>query len=111
PAFPTRAIAAGAYINRSTNLLFEDCQFDNTTNTFVSNNTISFACYTQALTDATWSNCSFDGGQSTSVHLAAFLGGPSNAGGFGTNAGCRYLNCTANNLQQTGDRVLLAPLL
>lgn len=103
---------AGLRMARSRNTEFNNCSFDNTTNTFVGPliNTCGGQC--AGIEDATWINCSFDGTRSLGIAQGFHVSGFDFSGVVAKSSrNLLFLDCTANNIQQIGDQRLPAPVV
>jgi parallel beta-helix repeat protein len=108
-------IANGVLDSISKNVVYTNCQFNNTTNTFVTTGANIVAGYrSSACEDTTFFDCNFDGTTSTGQVNGFHRSGTQ---GAGTPIGVRaksarntlLINCTANNNIQIANQVLPTP--
>lgn len=107
--------AIGTLIFDCQNSVWKNCQFNNSTNLFASTSSIAFNAGFEVggMVDTTMINCSFDGTTALSSVQGFHLSGSGNAFAQETDRGSRntlLINCTANNIQQIGDKLQPAPV-
>lgn len=99
---------AGAQSYDSLNVVYNNCQFNGTSNTyptpFFFNFTTGFLC--GGLVDTTFRDCSFDGTRAMGAAGGFHISG---SGGTKGSRNTTLINCTANDTQQIGDQQLPFP--
>lgn len=107
PSFPVE----GMFINRSKNVVFNNCQFNSSSNTFAPPSGVTGGVVLGSNEDTTFINCHFDDVTSLGTINAFHISGVGPDVPTKSSRNTLLINCTANNIQNIGDQQLPMPVL